>query len=195
MMKWVFDRSVSVIALILLLPLFLVIALWVTLDSRGGVFFVQQRVGRKGKPFGLIKFRTMRPKAEESGKLTVGKDRRITRAGEFLRKYKLDELPQLWNVLVGDMSFVGPRPEVPEYVELYDPEQREVLSVRPGITDEASIAYFDESELLANSPNPEETYVREIMPEKLNINLAYLKRRNFFSDLVVIFRTVGRIFR
>ena len=151
-------------------------------------------MGLKGRHFGLLKFRTMRPLSEQQGKLTVGaKDPRITSAGYFLRKYKLDELPQLWNVLIADMSFVGPRPEVPEYVELYNEEQWKVLSVRPGITDEASLAFFEENELLSKSDDPQKTYVDEIMPAKLKINLEYIRRRSFNRDLGVILKTLNRI--
>lgn len=193
-MKYVFDRVVAVLASVVLLPLFLIISLWIVIDSPGSAFFTQKRVGKDGRIFGLIKFRTMRPDTEKEGKLTVGTtDKRITRAGQILRKYKLDELPQLWNVALAEMSFVGPRPEVPEYVSLYTPEQRKVLKVRPGITDEASLAYFEENDLLAQSSDPEETYIREIMPAKIRINLNYLERRSFLSDLKVIFRTLKRI--
>lgn len=194
MMKYIFDRVVAILASVILLPFFLIISLWIVIDSPGPAFFTQKRVGKDGRIFGLIKFRTMRPDTEKEGKLTVGTtDKRITRAGRILRKYKLDELPQLWNVALAEMSFVGPRPEVPEYVSLYTHEQRKVLKVRPGITDEASLAYFEENDLLAQSSNPEETYIREIMPAKIRINLNYLERRSFLSDLKVIFRTLKRI--
>ncbi|MEM9051282.1 MAG: sugar transferase [Bacteroidota bacterium] len=195
MIKFAFDRVFSLFGIIFLLPLFFVISIWILVDSKGGVFFIQERVGKRGRHFGLLKFRTMRPLSEAAGKLTVGsKDSRITYAGYFLRKYKLDELPQLWNVLAADMSFVGPRPEVPEYVALYNQEQWKVLQVRPGITDEASIAYFDESDLLSQSSDPRKTYIEEVMPAKLKINLDYLERRSFVSDLEVILKTVKRIF-
>jgi lipopolysaccharide/colanic/teichoic acid biosynthesis glycosyltransferase len=194
MIKFLFDRVVAALGILFLLPLLLVVVIWVVLDSRGGAFFVQTRVGKDGRHFGLLKFRTMRPLSEQSGKLTVGSsDPRITRSGLVLRKYKIDELPQLWNVLIADMSFVGPRPEVPEYVARYNLGQRAVLNVRPGITDEASLAYFNENELLSKSANPEKTYLEEIMPAKIELNLAYLKRRSFFSDLGVIIRTLKRI--
>jgi len=195
MIKYLFDRFFAFLGLIILSPVFIVLGVWVGLDSKGGVFFIQRRIGKDGKAFGLVKFRTMVSNAEKSGKLTVGSaDRRITRAGKVLRKYKLDELPQLWNVLVAEMSFVGPRPEVPEYVAEYSNAQRRVLSVRPGITDEASIAFFDENELLAKSDDPQKTYIEEIMPEKIRLNLEYLDRRSFLSDLRVIVRTLARIF-
>ena len=150
MMKRAFDIVFACTMLVLFMPLFIALALWVSLDSRGGVFFGQERVGKDGRSFKLWKFRTMRPQSEKSGQLTVGSsDARITRAGYFLRKFKVDELPQLWNVVLGDMSVVGPRPEVPRYVALYSPEQRSVLDVRPGITDYASLKYFAESDLLS----------------------------------------------
>lgn len=194
MIKFLFDRIAALLGIIILLPLLLIIAIWVMLDSKGSAFFVQTRVGKHGRLFGLLKFRTMRPLSEKGGKLTVGtNDPRVTRAGLVLRKYKFDELPQLFNVLKADMSFVGPRPEVPEYVAYYTQEQRKVLAVRPGITDEASLAYFNENEILAKSPHPEKTYLEEVMPAKIEINLAYLDRRNFLADIGVILRTLGRI--
>ena len=194
MIKFLFDRVMASLGILFFLPLFFPIAIWIMLDSSGGPFFVQTRVGQNGRYFGLLKFRTMRPLSEAGGKLTVGShDPRITRVGYFLRKYKLDELPQLFNVFIADMSFVGPRPEVPEYVARYNSEQKAVLTVRPGITDEASLAYFNENEILAKSTNPEKTYLEEIMPAKIELNLAYLKRRSFLSDIGVILRTLGRI--
>ncbi len=195
MIKFLFDRIAAFFGLVLLLPVFLILSLWVAFDSKGGVFYRQERVGKDGKVFKLLKFRTMRPLSDKQGKLTIGsRDPRVTKAGFFLRKYKIDELPQLWNVLVSDMSLVGPRPEVSEYVALYNSEQRQVLKVRPGITDEASLIYFNENEILRQSENPERTYREEVMPEKIRINLAYLKKRSFLTDLGVIFRTIGRIF-
>ena len=194
MIKFLFDRIMAALGILFLLPLFFAIAVWVMLDSKGGAFFVQTRVGKNGRHFGLFKFRTMRPFSEKAGKLTVGsKDPRITNTGHFLRKYKLDELPQLFNVFNADMSFVGPRPEVPEYVAHYTAEQRKVLTVRPGITDDASLAYFNENDILSSSPNPENTYLETIMPAKIELNLSYLKRRNFFTDLAVIAKTLKRI--
>jgi lipopolysaccharide/colanic/teichoic acid biosynthesis glycosyltransferase len=194
MIKLLFDRVFALFGILILLPAFLLIAIWIQIDSRGGVFFKQVRVGKNGQRFDLLKFRTMRPASEVGGKLTVGaRDPRITKAGYFLRKYKIDELPQLWNVLIGEMSFVGPRPEVPEYVALYTEEQKAVLAVRPGITDEASLVYFEENELLSQSDDPYQTYVEVVMPEKLRINLDYLKRRSFFTDLGVIAKTIKRI--
>jgi lipopolysaccharide/colanic/teichoic acid biosynthesis glycosyltransferase len=165
------------------------------LESRGGLFYLQERIGQNGKPFRLLKFRTMRPNADVSGKLTIGaRDPRITRIGVFLRKAKLDEFPQFLNVLRGEMSVVGPRPEVAEYVRKYSKAQRKVLEYRPGITDVASITYFEENALLAQSANPEKTYVEEIMPEKIRINLEYQHTATVWTDLKVIWRTALRIF-
>jgi len=159
------------------------------------VFFKQIRVGKNGVHFGLFKFRTMRPDSESKGQITVGaRDNRITRVGYFLRKYKLDELPQLLNILFGQMSVVGPRPEVPKYVELYTPDQLSVLKVRPGLTDYASLEYFSENELLAASSDPESTYRQEIMPAKLALNQRYIKEMGFFTDIKIILRTVKAIF-
>jgi lipopolysaccharide/colanic/teichoic acid biosynthesis glycosyltransferase len=194
-MKRLFDIVMSLIGLIILLPFFVLISIWILLDSRGGIFYRQVRVGKNGIDFRLWKFRSMRPDSDQKGLLTVGgRDPRITRSGYFIRKYKLDELPQLINVLTGDMSFVGPRPEVRKYVDLYNAEQRKVLDVRPGITDLASLEYFEENELLAKSSDPEKTYIEEIMPAKLKLNLQYIGKANLGTDIGMIFRTVGRIF-
>jgi lipopolysaccharide/colanic/teichoic acid biosynthesis glycosyltransferase len=196
MMKRLFDIVFASFMLVLFAPVFVVFACWISLDSKGGVFFGQERVGINGKHFKLWKFRTMKPHSERGGQLTVGSsDSRITRAGYFLRKFKVDELPQLWNVLLGDMSVVGPRPEVPRYVAMYSPEQRLVLSISPGITDYASLRYFEESDLLAKSSNPEETYIQEIMPAKLALNLEYVRRHSFMGDLSVIIQTGLRILK
>lgn len=195
MFRNLFDKIAAAIGLIILSPLFLVVALAILFDSEGGVFFIQTRVGKDFRPFGLFKFRTMRPDTEKAGKLTIGsKDPRITVVGAILRKYKIDELPQLFNVLIGDMNLVGPRPEVPEYVAHYTPEQRKVLSVKPGITDYASLLYFNENEVLGQSPNPLETYLNEVMPAKLKLNLEYIENRSFAEDLKIIFKTIKRIF-
>jgi len=195
-LKRLFDIGFSLVALIVLLPLLLAFALAVALSSPGGAFFRQVRVGRGGKEFRLLKFRSMRPGSEAKGQLTIGgRDPRITSVGYFLRKTKLDELPQLWNVLVGDMSIVGPRPEVPRYVALYSPEQRAVLSVRPGITGMASLDYVDENELLAKSADPERAYVDQVMPAKLALDLRYVQERTFGLDLRIIASTMGLIFR
>jgi len=190
------DIIFSLIGIVVLLPFFFLVSLFILLDSKGGIFFKQVRVGRGNKDFYLYKFRTMRSDSEKRGQLTIGsRDNRITRVGYYLRKLKLDELPQLINVLKGDMSLVGPRPEVRKYVNLYTDEQLKVLSVRPGITDYASIKYFSESDLLAKSSNPEKTYIEEIMPEKLKINLEYVNKNGFFADMTIVFKTLGKIIR
>ncbi len=195
-MKRLFDILISAAALLLLSPLLLVVALVVALGSPGGAFFRQTRVGREGAPFQLLKFRTMRPGSEGQGQLTMGpRDPRITGIGRFLRRTKLDELPQLWNVLVGEMSIVGPRPEVLRYVARYSNEQRQVLRLRPGLTSLASIAFIDESTVLAKSSDPERTYVEEIMPAKLELDLKYLRERDLGLDLRIMFGTVLRLFR
>jgi len=189
----VFDCILSVIGLIFLIPLFIIISLLVELTSSGGIFFVQERVGKDGKIFKLMKFRSMIVGKTPSSPLTIGDDKRITPLGKFLRHYKLDELPQLFNVLRGEMSFVGPRPEVKEYVDMYTEDQRNILSVRPGMTDFASIHFFKEYELLAKSENPEETYIREIMPRKIEMNMIFVKKptlRNYFK---IILLTIKRI--
>jgi lipopolysaccharide/colanic/teichoic acid biosynthesis glycosyltransferase len=195
MLKRCVDLLFSAIGLILLLPLLLILALWVRFDSPGPAFYGQIRVGQGGRDFRLWKFRSMRIGSDAKGLLTVGgRDPRITRSGYYLRKYKLDELPQLWNVFMGEMSLVGPRPEVRKYVELYNPDQQSVLNVKPGITDLASLEYFKESELLAQSPNPEKTYVEEVMPKKLKLNQRYIETQSLATDFRIIFRTIKRIF-
>lgn len=194
-MKRLFDICFSAVFILCLLPFGILLSLAIALDSRGGVFFKQIRVGKNGVHFGLFKFRTMRPDSESKGQITVGaRDNRITRVGYFLRKYKLDELPQLLNILFGQMSVVGPRPEVPKYVELYTPDQLSVLKVRPGLTDYASLEYFSENELLAASSDPESTYRQKIMPAKLALNQRYIKEMGFFTDIKIILRTVKAIF-
>ena len=196
MLKRTFDILSSLTVLVLGSPVFVAIALIIAVDSKGGVFFKQIRVGKDGKNFGLYKFRTMYTDAESKGQITVGgRDPRITKVGYWLRKFKIDEFPQLINVLSGDMSIVGPRPEVPKYVALYTPEQREVLSVKPGLTDFASLEYINENEILGQSDNPEETYIKEIMPAKLNLNLKYIEQQSFLLDLKLIGKTVGKLFR
>jgi len=193
-MKRLLDILSSLLVLILLCPVWLVIALLIVCDSRGGVFYRQIRVGKDNKDFYLYKFRTMRPDADKKSLLTVGeRDSRVTRVGYFLRKYKLDEFPQLINVLKGDMSIVGPRPEVRKYVDMYTPEQMRVLSVRPGLTDLASIQYVHENELLAASDNPEQTYIDEVMPAKLQLNLQYIDNQSFWGDIKLIFQTFTAI--
>jgi len=194
--KRLFDLFWSALGLLLLLPVFLGIALAIKLDDGGPVFFRQQRIGYRGRPFTMWKFRTMVVDAERrGGSLTVGRDPRVTRVGYWLRKTKLDELPQLWNVLKGEMSLVGPRPEVPRYVALYTEEQRRVLELVPGITDPASIRFRHESELLARSPDPERTYVEVVMPEKIRLNLEYAERATVWSDFLVILQTFLSLFR
>jgi lipopolysaccharide/colanic/teichoic acid biosynthesis glycosyltransferase len=196
MVKRSFDIVFALVALVLLLPVLLAFALAVAFTSPGGAFFRQVRVGRGGKEFRLLKFRSMRPDSEAKGQLTIGgRDPRITPVGYFLRKTKLDELPQIWNVLVGDMSIVGPRPEVPRYVAMYNKEQREVLSVRPGITGMASMDYVDENELLAKAADPERAYIEEVMPAKLALDLGYVRERSMALDLKIIWSTIGLIFR
>ncbi|HEY0978941.1 MAG TPA: sugar transferase [Flavobacteriales bacterium] len=196
MAKRLFDIGAALSALLVLSPLLLVFGVLVASTSPGGAFFRQQRVGRHGRIFGLMKFRSMRPGSEAKGQLTIGgRDPRITPVGHFLRRTKMDELPQLWNVLVGDMSIVGPRPEVPRYVELYTAEQRAVLDVRPGITSLASIAYINENELLGRSSDPERTYIEEVMPAKLALDLRYVRQRSLGLDLRIILSTAGKLFR
>ncbi len=191
MAKRAFDVLFSAAVLLLLAPLLLAVAAWIRLDSRGPVFFRQVRVGRHGREFRILKFRTMHVDAPARGpQITVGRDPRITRSGHVLRKYKIDEFPQFINVLVGDMSVVGPRPEVPRYVAMYPAATRElVLSVRPGITDLASIEYRDENELLGRSADPERTYVEQVMPAKLAFCERYVRERSFTGDLGIIGRT------
>ncbi len=193
-MKRLFDICFSLALIIVLFPLAVVVSLWIVFDDFGSPFFVQQRVGLNGRNFGLLKFRSMRKNAESKGQLTVGmKDNRITRSGYFIRKYKIDELPQLVNVFLGEMSIVGPRPEVPKYVLLYNEEQQNVLSIKPGITDFASIEYVRENELLSASSDPEKTYIDEIMPAKLELNLKYLREQSFLTDMKIILQTIKAI--
>jgi lipopolysaccharide/colanic/teichoic acid biosynthesis glycosyltransferase len=194
MVKRLFDIFFSFIGLIILLIPFLVIALLIIIDSRGGIFYRQIRVGKDGSDFGLLKFRSMRTDADKAGLLTVGgKDSRITKIGYVLRKYKIDELPQLINVLEGSMSLVGPRPEVRKYVDMYSAEQLRVLSVKPGITDYASIEYSNENEILGKAADPEQVYIQEIMPAKLHLNMKYIAEKGIGTDLKIIFRTIGKI--
>jgi len=214
MIKRAFDLCAASIGVLLLSPLLAAIALWIRLDSPGPVLFRQVRVGRHGVPFDILKFRTMaaRPPAQSQPEvqpgvapnlqpnlqrlLTVGRDPRITRAGHFLRKYKLDELPQLFNVVQGTMSLVGPRPEVPRYVACYPPRERElVLSVKPGVTDWASILYKDENAILGQALDPERAYVETILPTKLEYYVRYVRERTFWVDLRIIFHTLRAIAR
>ena len=188
------DILTSFFGLLILSPLFLIVALWIVLDNFGPVFYRQSRVGKDGKDFYLLKFRSMKVGAEKMGQITIGeRDPRVTRAGYYIRRLKLDELPQLWNVLVGEMSLVGPRPEVRKYVDLYTPEQRRVLSIRPGITDYASIEYIDENRLLAQSKDPDKTYVEQIMPAKIALNMRYINHYTFGEYLKIIFLTFYNI--
>lgn len=188
--KRAFDVLFALCALLTLSPLLIVIACWVKLDTPGPIFFKQLRTGRNGKPFHIYKFRSMRSDAQGL-QLTVGADTRVTRAGAFIRRSKIDELPQFFNVIIGDMSVVGPRPEVPSYVSHYPAEVAAiVLSVRPGITDIASIAFRDESALLAQSTDPEQTYLRQILPIKLNFAQQYVQTRTFWMDLKIVVWTV-----
>lgn len=191
-----FDFILSLVGLVVLAPIFIVLAIWIKIDSKGSVFYKQVRVGQNGIDFGLFKFRSMVVDADKKGLITVGgRDPRITRSGYFIRKYKLDELPQLINVLVGDMSLVGPRPEVRKYVDLYTYEQQKVLSVKPGITDYASIEYMDENEILGKSSDPEKTYIEEIMPEKIKYNMKYILNKNVSEYFKIIFLTLLKIVR
>lgn len=194
MLKRLFDVIVSFLGLLLLSPLFIILAIWIKLDSKGPVFYTQVRVGRYNRDFKLFKFRSMRVGADKHGLITIGgHDPRVTRSGYVIRKYKLDELPQLINVLVGDMSLVGPRPEVRKYVELYNAEQLHVLDVRPGITDLASIRYRNENELLKQAADPDDYYVNVIMQDKLRINLEYVQHHSFIYDMRLIFMTLGAV--
>ncbi|MBK9149398.1 MAG: sugar transferase [Flavobacteriales bacterium] len=193
--KRAFDLIASASALLLLAPLLLIIAAAVAIGSPGGAFFRQVRVGKGGREFRLLKFRTMRLGSEAAGQITVGgRDPRITRIGYVLRKTKLDELPQLLNIVAGEMSVVGPRPEVPRYVALYSEEQRQVLSFRPGLTSLASIAYIDENEVLGRASDPERVYLDEVMPAKLALDLRYVRERSMRLDLRIIARTALRLF-
>ena len=195
-LKRAMDIVLSAGGIAVLSPVLLLIALAIVIDSRGGVFYRQVRVGRNGREFRIFKFRTMVSDADKRGLLiTVGADSRITRVGKILRKTKLDELAQLFNVLKGDMSFVGPRPEVPRYVAMYTPAQRNVLLVRPGITDYASVAYRDENDLLAGADDPERVYIEEIMPAKLELKRQYLSQIGVLTDLKLIFSTVIAVVR
>jgi lipopolysaccharide/colanic/teichoic acid biosynthesis glycosyltransferase len=194
MSKRLFDVVAAGCGLILLAPMLLALALWIRLDSPGPALFRQRRVGRYGRHFDIYKFRTMADRRDEGRQLTVGQDPRITRAGRFLRRTKLDELPQLLNVLVGTMSLVGPRPEVPRYVDRYPPAVREaVLSVAPGITDLAAILYKDENDILGRAPDPERAYIETILPVKLEYYQRYVRERSFWLDVRIIFRTLAAI--
>ena len=194
MLKRIFDFILALIGILFLLPVFILISVIIKVDSSEPIFYKQIRVGKNNKDFKLFKFRTMASGSDKQGLITVGNnDSRITKPGAFLRKYKLDELPQLINVLIGDMSLVGPRPEVRKYVSLYTEKQLNVLSVKPGITDIASIRFSNENELLKGQNEPEKFYIETIMPEKLKLNLEYINKMNFFYDLKLIFLTIQKI--
>ena len=193
-MKRLFDIVASGLGLIFLSPLFLIVAIWIKLDSPGPVFFRQVRVGRYNKDFRIFKFRTMRVGSDKGSQITIGgRDPRVTRAGYWLRKFKIDELPQLINVFIGDMSLVGPRPEVRRYVDLYTPEQMHVLDVRPGITDAASIKFRNESEFLKQVDDPEKHYIEVIMPMKLDLYLQYANYHSFKGDIRLILETIWTV--
>lgn len=184
------DIILSILGLILLTPLFIVLAIWIKSDSKGPVFYIQKRIGKNSVEFGLLKLRSMHIDADKFGLLTIGgKDPRITRSGYFIRKYKLDELPQLINVLFGEMSLVGPRPEVRKYVDMYTDEQRKILKVRPGITDMASVAYKFENEMLAKSSDPERTYIEQIMPDKIRLNMEFIDHPGVIKYFKIILKT------
>lgn len=194
MIKRIFDIICSLVGILFLLPIFLLICVAVLINSGFPIFYFQTRVGKNNKDFKLYKFRTMYTDSDKKGLLTVGgRDPRVTPVGYYLRKFKLDELPQLFNVLFGSMSLVGPRPEVRKYVEMYNPEQKRVLEVKPGITDYASLEYINENEILAKSENPEQTYIHEIMPAKLKLNMRYINEAGLLTDLTIITRTVQKI--
>ena len=191
-----FDIIFSIIGLVILSPLFIVLYLLIRIESKGGGFYSQERIGKNGKPFKLYKFRSMRIGSDKKGLITIGeKDNRITKTGIILRKYKLDELPQLWNAFIGDMSLVGPRPEVKKYTDLYTEEQKQVLQVRPGITDWASIKYVDENKILGESKDPDEAYVNLIMPNKIKLNMVYIQHQTLGEYFKIIFTTFKEIVR
>ncbi|MFC2107700.1 sugar transferase [Bacteroidota bacterium] len=193
-MKRIIDIALSLIGMIILSPLLIIFIIWISFDSKGGPFYSQIRVGKNNKDFRLLKFRTMFLDSDKKGLLTISdKDNRITPSGHFLRKYKLDELPQLINIFKGDMSFIGPRPEVRKYVEMYSAEQLKVLEVTPGLTDYASLEYINENEMLAESSDPEKTYIEEIMPAKLDLNLRYIKDQNLTTDCKIFLKTIKKI--
>lgn len=191
-----FDIIFSIIGLVILSPLFIVLYLLIRIESKGGGFYSQERIGKNGKSFKLFKFRSMRIGSDKKGLITIGeKDNRITKTGFILRKYKLDELPQLWNVFIGDMSLVGPRPEVKKYTDLYTEEQKQVLQVRPGITDWASIKYVDENKILGESKDPDDAYVNLIMPNKIKLNMVYIQHQTLREYFKIIFTTFKEIVR
>ena len=186
-----FDIVFSVLSLMILFPIFFIVYILICLESKGGGFYYQTRVGKNKMNFKLWKFRSMRIGSDKKGLITVGeRDPRVTKIGYFIRKYKIDELPQLWNVLIGDMSLVGPRPEVRKYVDLYTPEQMKVLSVRPGITDWASINYIDENIILGKSKYPDKDYIEKIVPDKVRWNMIWIKKQSIVEYFKIIFKTI-----
>ena len=195
MLKRIFDITLSLFGLIILLPFMLIIAILIKFDSKGPIFFKQIRVTKGGREFKILKYRTMRVGSDKYSQITVGKDERITKIGSFLRKYKLDEIPQLINVLIGDMSLVGPRPEVPKYVALYTDEQKEILKVRAGITDYASIEFSNENDLLALEEDSEKAYIEKIMPKKIELNKKYLSETSVLTDIRIILLTIKKILK
>lgn len=193
-MKRTVDICISLLILVFFLPFGLLLMLFISFESAGGVFYLQERVGRNGQLFKLIKFRSMRPNADKGSQITIGnRDPRITRTGYFIRRFKLDEFPQFINVIKGDMSIVGPRPEVPHYVKLYTAEQKKVLAAKPGITDYASLAYFNENEILAKAADPQKVYLEQIMPAKIELNQRYLSDPSIFKDFKIIWLTALKI--
>ncbi|CAM2393723.1 MULTISPECIES: sugar transferase [Fusobacterium] len=195
MLKRIFDITLSLFGLIILLPFMLIIAILIKFDSKGTIFFKQIRITKGGKEFKIFKYRTMKVGSDKYSQITVGKDERITKIGSFLRKYKLDEIPQLINVLIGDMSLVGPRPEVPKYVALYTDEQKEILKVRAGITDYASIEFSNENDLLALEKDSEKAYIEKIMPKKIELNKKYLSEISMLTDIRIILLTIKKILK
>ncbi|MDQ3537020.1 MAG: sugar transferase [Bacteroidota bacterium] len=193
-MKRIFDFIISLLGTLILLPVFIILYLLIIIDSPGGAFYFQKRVGKGGREFDLIKFRSMHVNADKKGLLTVGnRDSRITRIGYYLRKYKLDELPQLLNVILGDMSLVGPRPEVKKYTDLYTSSQKRVLSVKPGITDYAFLYFINENEILEKEEAPEQAYIEKIMPEKIKLSFQYIDNQSLKLDLHIIMLTLKKI--
>ena len=195
MLKRIFDITLSLFGLIILLPFMLIIAILIKFDSKGTVFFKQIRITKGGKEFKIFKYRTMKVGSDKYSQITVGKDERITKIGSFLRKYKLDEIPQLINVFIGDMSLVGPRPEVPKYVAFYTDDQKEILKVRAGITDYASIEFSNENDILADEADPEKAYIEKIMPRKIELNKKYLSEISVITDIKIILLTIKKILK
>ena len=194
--KRVLDFFFSIIFLIILMPFFIIIALLIIIDDGFPIMYRQTRVGKNGNFFKILKFRTMKKNADALSKITIGdKDPRITKIGYVLRKYKIDELPQLWNILKGEMSFIGPRPEVPEYVALYNTKQRNVLKVRPGLSDYASLDYINENEILSKYSTPEEAYINIVMPQKLQLSLNYIHDMSLKTDFNFAIKTIAKIIK